>query len=451
MLRRVLPVVLLALAVLTTVGCHKNKTQNPLANIDSKQPDKVLYDRAMAALKKNRYDVARITLQTLINTYPDSEYIARAKLSVGDAWYAEGGSSGLAQAEIEYKDFITFFPNLPEAAEAQLKVANIHYKQMEKPDRDFTHAKRAEDEYKQLILQFPDSKLVPEARQRLLQVQEVLGEREFRIGRFYYTRESWAAAIARLKTLADTYPLYSEADEALFLLGQAYERQMEMARGTRLSETIKGELLKKFTDAATEAYSRIVTRYPATDRVEDAKRRLEALHQPVPTPTESAIAQNKAEEESRGETGMRRRIFMNLRRGPDVARAAKVGEPTMTEPPPTGAPDIVRDTGRTIQEASAGAGGSHSVAVETVNTGEPPKSDPTPHSAPPAGAAPGTQPAAEGDPQGPPPTQINEAAEGQSEAAASADPNAKDDKTSKDSTSSSRKKKKKGLRKIIPF
>lgn len=450
MLRRIVPVVLLAVAVLTTAGCHKNKSQNPLANIDSKQPDKVLYDRAMAALKKNKFDVARITLQTLINTYPDSEYIARAKLAVGDAWYEEGGSSGLAQAEIEYKDFITFFPNLPEAAEAQLKVANIHYKQMEKPDRDFTHARRAEDEYKQLILQFPDSQLVPEARQRLLQVQEVLGEREFRIGRFYYTRESWAASIARLKTLVDTYPLYSEADEALYMLGQAYERQMDTARATRLTETIKGELLKKFTDAAAEAYSRIITRYPATDRVADARQRLEALHQPVPTPTEAAIAQSKAEEESRGESGMRRRIFMNLRRGPDVARAVKVGEPTMTEPPQTGAPDIVRETGRTIQQAAAGAGGSHSVSVETVNTGEPPKSDPTPRSAQPAG----TTPAADAEPQAPPPTQINEAAEAESDSAASADPDAtgdKDSKDDKDNTSSSRKKKKTGLRKIIPF
>jgi outer membrane protein assembly factor BamD len=453
MLRRILPVFLLALAVLTTAGCHRNRVQNPLANIDSKQPDKVLYDRAMAALKKNRYDAARITLQTLINTYPDSEYIARAKLAVGDAWYAEGGSSGLAQAEIEYKDFITFFPNLPEAAEAQLKVANIHYKQMEKPDRDFTHAKRAEDEYKQLLLQFPDSKLVPEARERLMQVQEVLAEREFRIGHFYYTRESWAASIARLKTLADTYPLYSEVDEALYLLGQAYESQMDTARGTKLTETAKGELLKKFSDAATEAYSRILTRYPAMDRAEDARKRLEALQRPVPTPTEAAIAQNKAEEASRGDTGMRRRIFMNLRRGPDVARAAKVGEPTMTEPKQTGAPDIVRDANRTIQQAYGGQGGSQSVVVETVGSGAPPPSDPTPHSAQPADAAPGTQPAAGGDQQGPPPAQINEAASEGSEGAqaASADKDSKDNKDDKDKSSTSRKKKKKGLRKIIPF
>jgi len=173
MFRRAI-VSLLISTLLLVAACTNKKVQNPIANINSKQPDKVLYDRAMDAMKHGKYDVARLSLQTLINTYPDSEYIARAKLAVGDSWYAEGGSAAMAQAESEYKDFETFFPNMPEAAEAQLKIANIHYKEMEKADRDYTHAKRAEDEYRQLILQYPDSKLVPEAKQRLLQVQEVL-------------------------------------------------------------------------------------------------------------------------------------------------------------------------------------------------------------------------------------------------------------------------------------
>src|SRR5437763_15509203 len=93
-------------------GCHKNKSTNPIANVDSKQPDKVLFDRAMDALKHNRYDVARITLQTMINTYPDSEYIARAKLGAAPSWYCEGGSTAMAQPEKEYRDFQTFFSKL---------------------------------------------------------------------------------------------------------------------------------------------------------------------------------------------------------------------------------------------------------------------------------------------------------------------------------------------------
>ena len=96
---------------------------NPLAGVKSKQPDKELFDKAMIALKKGRYDVPRLDLQTMLNTYPESEYRMRAKLAVGDSWFKEGGAAALTQAEAEYKDFITFFPNAPEAAEAQMKVA----------------------------------------------------------------------------------------------------------------------------------------------------------------------------------------------------------------------------------------------------------------------------------------------------------------------------------------
>ena len=135
--------------------------------------------------------------------------MARAKLTVGESWYRKAARPALAQAETEFRDFITFFPNMPEAAEAQLKIADIHYRQMEKPDRDYTHARRAEEEYRQLLLQYPDSKLADTARERLLEVQEVLAEREFRIARYYFGRGSLLASIARGKTLTDTYPLYS--------------------------------------------------------------------------------------------------------------------------------------------------------------------------------------------------------------------------------------------------
>jgi outer membrane protein assembly factor BamD (BamD/ComL family) len=86
---RCIPVVLLAGVLMIAVGCSNKKVSNPIANVDSKQPDKVLFDRAMDAMKHNRFDVARLSLQTLINTYPDSEYIARAKLAVADSWYAD--------------------------------------------------------------------------------------------------------------------------------------------------------------------------------------------------------------------------------------------------------------------------------------------------------------------------------------------------------------------------
>src|SRR5208283_3555894 len=239
-----------------------------------------------------------------------------------DSWYAEGGTTALQQAEMQYKDFRTFFPNMPEAAEAQLKVANIHYEQMEKPDRDYTHAMRAEEEYRTLIQDYPDSKLVPRAKQRLREVQEVLAQREFDIGKFYYLRMAYPAAIARLKTLVERYPLYSGADEALYLLGQTYEAEVAVVRRNgRMPEAVKAKMIDDLTKDAAQAYAKIITRYPVMGRAVDAKARLEAMHQPVPRPTRAAVELNKKEEESRHEEGIMSSMLNDFEKHPDVAKA----------------------------------------------------------------------------------------------------------------------------------
>src|SRR6202171_3545040 len=134
MARYILVVILMA-GLVTSCGFRRKKYDNPITK-DTKQPDKVLYDRAISDIEHSRFEVARITLNTLINTYDQSEFLAKAKLAIADSWYREGGAHGLAQAEAEYKDFILFYPLMPEAAESQMRVCDIHYKQMDKADRD---------------------------------------------------------------------------------------------------------------------------------------------------------------------------------------------------------------------------------------------------------------------------------------------------------------------------
>ena len=476
------------LALLTvSVACTNKKVNNPLANLGSKQPDKVLFDRSMDAMKHNRFDVARMTLQTLINTYPDSEFIARAKLAVADSWYAEGGSTALQQAEIEYKDFGTFFPNMPEAAEAALKVANIHYQQMEKADRDYTHAMRAEEEYRSVILQYPDSKLLKEAKQRLREVQEVLAQREYNIGRFYYLRQAYPAAIARLQTLVDRYPLYSGADETLFLLGQTYEAEMAMLRANaKVAEGPKARMIEEFEKGAAAAYGKIITRYPAMDRALDAKARLEALKQPVPRPTRAALELNKKEVASRREPSLMTNVMGPFNKHPDMGRATRVGEPTMVDPAPVNATDVVR---RATLASGGGKGGADTklgaqvVSVNPAANQEPPRSDtpaavadPPANVADPAAAPPAEQPAPQAeapvagelvpnvaadpstakpdvaaDPTAlPPPQQNNELATGSPAASASSSSSGQKPDDLVD-ISSSKKKKKKGIGKINPF
>jgi outer membrane protein assembly factor BamD len=505
MSRRISLIAVVGMLLAITVACTNKKSVNPLANVGSKQPDKVLFDKAMDAMKHNRFDVARMTLQTLINTYPDSEFVARAKLAVGDSWYAEGGTASLAQAEQEYRDFETFFPNMPEAAEAQLKIANIQYQQMEKSDRDYTHAKRAEDEYRNLIMQYPDNtKLVAEGKQRLLEVQEVLADREFGIGKFYYLRLSYPASIARLRSLAEKYPLYSRADEALYLLGQIYEAQIAQVRARPTckafnqppgcgGETAKASTIAVLTKDAAGAYSQIITRYPVMDRGDDAKKRLAALHQPIPRPTKAAVAQNRAEDESRRESTTLVKLMSVVKKGPDVATAAKVGEPTLVDPTPVSARQVI---GETMRQTLGLPAGDHGLSAEVVNGGTPAANEPAPRSdaapAPASGdpfARPGAanaadpnelKPAAAPDPNElkpgppdpnelkptaesqsavpaaavvPPPVQINEIQQGQlaSGGDAASSSSASSNLATDQDVSSSKKKKKKGLKKVVSF
>ena len=359
---------------------NQDLSANPLANVASKQPDKELYDKSLVALKKGRYDVARLDLQTLLNTYPSSEYQMRAKLAVGDAWFKEGGTAALAQAEAEYEDFITFFPNAPEAAEAKMKVGDIYFMQMEKPDRDYANAEKAEKGYREMIQQFPDSSLVPRAKQKLREVQEVLAEREYQIGAYYTTRENWPGSIARLQTVADTYPLYSKSDEVWLTIGDDYAgeaKQVQLSKG--LPGAVRERLQQVYLDRAAAAYARVITRYPMAPRVEDARDRLVAMNRQIPEPTQTAIAENDAEERSRQPIRFTDKTLGMVKHGPTVVEAAHVGDPTMVSPARTTAPAVTKENQQifvaAFKASQPGAGGENAAAPKPTAPNEPPRSD----------------------------------------------------------------------------
>jgi outer membrane protein assembly factor BamD len=337
--------VIAVLALMSSCGFRRKKYENPIAK-DTQQPDKVLYDKAVNDIEHGRYEVARITLNTLMNTYDTSEFMAKAKLAIADSWYREGGAHGLAQAEAEYKDFILFYPTMEESAESQYKICQIHYKQMEKPDRDAAQALRAEAECRQLLVQFPNSKYAPGAEQTLRNIQEVLAEGEMRVGQFYHGKGSHPAAANRLNGLVEQYPLYSGSDEALWLEADSYSR-----------------MGPKFRNKAGEAYARIVRDYPLSSYADSAKSKLKEMELPVPEADPVALNRMKYEDENRSKQSLMRRTLDPFLHGPDTHMAAKSGTPTMNQPRalvpasvpvPAGAPGFQGEvTATTVTDSTA--------------------------------------------------------------------------------------------------
>jgi outer membrane protein assembly factor BamD len=300
---------LILFGLVLTAGCRRRRYENPITK-DTQQPDKVLFDKAIRDIERARFEVARLTLNTLVNTYDTSEYLAKSKLAIADSWYREGGSHGLAQAEAEYKDFILFYPTMEEAAEAQDKICGIQYKQMEKADRDPIHASRAEDECRQVLTQFPNSKFAPGAQQRLREVQEVIAEHEFSVGAFYNHKGSNPAAANRLETVVNQYPLYSKADEALWVLADS-----------------QGKMGPRFKDKSALSLARIVKDYPLSAFADAAKKKLASMEKTIPEPDPVALARMKYELENRENPTRMDQFWGLFRKSPDVRAAAKSGTP----------------------------------------------------------------------------------------------------------------------------
>jgi len=413
------------IAVLTSAllaGCLGKTKEAPIAGT-SAEPDKVLYAKATEDIKHGKYTVGRLGFQTLINTYPDSEYLAKAKLGIGDSYYKEGGVAGLKQAIVEYKDFITFFPFLDEAAYAQMQIAMGHYRQMEKHDRDRSEMVQAEAEFQTFLEKYPNSPLVPDAQQHLREVQEVLAEGNFRVASFYYIRSAYKAAGARLLELTNRYPLYSEADKANWMLGQIYEKT-------------------EHNDMAARYYTRIVKDYPLSPLAGDSKARLTKFGVPVPQPDPVAMARMQKEQEAAHDRpNILRRSMTVLKSGPDVTMASHSGAPTMTPASETGDETLGFGPPPTLGMTGVGGAGN-STTVETVTPGSISSLDaqpPSNTSTDPASAPSSDPPASSTDNSGGSDVSAQQPA-------SSTTPAPPADKSQESSS-----KKKKGIHKVLPF
>jgi len=338
---------------------HKKKVNKSTSADNNAQPDKILYDKAIEDIKHGRHEVGRLNMQTLINTYPDSEYLAKAKLAIADSYYKEGGTANLALAISGYNDFVVFFPFLPEATYAQMQVAMAHYRQMEKPDRDRTQSLDAEEAFQTFLQKYPNDPLAPQAQQHLREVQEILAEGDFRIGYYYYLKGDKRAAATRLLSVANRYPLYSKSDRVLWMMGDIFEKSEKK-------------------DFAGAYYSRIVKNYPLSPLVPDAKGKLKAFGQPVPQADPTAVAWMTAEANApRPKPSFAKKPLELLHSGPgtEMRMAAKSGMPQMApESDALSLGDLLKPTGSTGTAgrgaliANVAAGSSPGTTAETVNT-----------------------------------------------------------------------------------
>ncbi|HLG16798.1 MAG TPA: outer membrane protein assembly factor BamD [Blastocatellia bacterium] len=269
--------VLISALVLSMAACGGKAKQQVTLEEAKAGRDQELFREGVNAIRKGRFEQGRILLNTMINTYSDSPMTRMAKLSIADSFYLEGGSKSLAQAEVEYRDWVQFFPDDALADDVMLKMAEIHLRQVMAADRDTTHAKLAERQLKEMLRRYPGTDKKDDAEGLMAEVQEILAQHELTVGKFYYEiRESAQAAQMRTEEILNKYPNFSRFDEALFLHARSMADQED-------------------TETASQDLTRLVTNYPFSEFRPKAEELLKRWKKPVPEPDPAKVSEGAPE------------------------------------------------------------------------------------------------------------------------------------------------------------
>ena len=244
-------------------ACSSASKKPPVGTLE---PDKFLWERGTKELNSKHWFNAREYFRQLMDSYPQSQYRADAKLGLADTYLGENSAESKVLAINEYREFLSFYPTHPRADYAQYKLGMAHYYQMFGPERDQTETREAVAELRTMVEKYPNSPLKPEAAKYLREARDRLSDAEYRVAYFYVKTQKFPpAAIDRFKSLLKDDPEYSRRDAVYFYLAQSlmkvnrgaealpyleqliaeFERSEYLAPAKELEATLKADQAKK--------------------------------------------------------------------------------------------------------------------------------------------------------------------------------------------------------------
>jgi len=204
--------------VITSFNCAKKEIE---LTPEVASSDEALFKMGEQYQKKDP-EKARLYFRQVIDSFPKSFYAQQAKLAIADTYFRKADEGSMILAASEYREFIQLYPYSPRAAYAQHQIGMTYYKNVLKAGRDQTKTRQALAEFKKVMANYPLSEEAKLAQEKIKDCEERLAAHITEIGRFYYKRNAFQAAVNRLTEIITTYPNYSKMDEVYFYLADTY-------------------------------------------------------------------------------------------------------------------------------------------------------------------------------------------------------------------------------------
>ncbi|MDT8438769.1 MAG: outer membrane protein assembly factor BamD [Wenzhouxiangellaceae bacterium] len=201
-----------------------------------------LYAEAQQKLAAKNYPEAVRLYRILTVRFPFGRHAEQAMLDMAFAQY-KGGQSEEAITTLDR--FLRTYPTHPNVDYAWYLKGLINYdltmsflRQMlpgRASDRDQQTAHQAFRDFQELIRRHPDSRYIPDTRQRMVFLRNIMAEYEIEVGEYYERRKAWVAALNRARYVIENYPGAPATIEALQLMARSYDKldMPELAADTR--------------------------------------------------------------------------------------------------------------------------------------------------------------------------------------------------------------------------
>jgi outer membrane protein assembly factor BamD len=217
-------------------GCAKEPPFDPIEK----------FREAEEKMQKFRYEDARKAYQEIQEKAPDRSYDADIMLRIADTYY---GEEKYAEALVEYQAFINFHPVHRDASYAQFQIGMCSFQELTSIDRDPAVTRAALKEFQSLLVKYPGSPYEEEAKKYVAICKERLAEYELYVGRFYYKKGSYLAALGRLEPLLKDYPGSRFEPDILYYIGLSHQEQGNKAKALSAFQA----LAAKYPEWAKEA------------------------------------------------------------------------------------------------------------------------------------------------------------------------------------------------------
>ena len=189
------------------------------------------YNKALLYMENENYPQAAMFLEKFSAKYPYSQYatdaeLLRLKSAYLDKQYVLSETLGLR--------FIDAHPEHKDRVYVQYIVAMSYYKQSHGAELDQQFSHRSRDAFLELNRRFPNNPYTSDIKKYLRILTNRVAEHELIVGKFYYEKELYIAALNRLLVIKNAYADANIIDESLYYLAASYAAldQRELANET---------------------------------------------------------------------------------------------------------------------------------------------------------------------------------------------------------------------------